>query len=68
MIPNLKKKYKIINQLFNKGYNIKIFTARYMGSNVTLIKPRKGYLSTKKQLKSWGLNYNKLIFGKPYLI
>ena len=32
---------------------------------ITLIKPKRGYLSTKKQLKSWGLNYNKLIFGKP---
>tara|TARA_X000000368_G_C22833584_1_gene624438 strand:+ start:366 stop:728 length:363 start_codon:yes stop_codon:yes gene_type:complete len=62
-----KRNIKVINQLFNKGYNIKIFTARYMGRNNDNANKakKKGYLSTKKQLKSWGLNYNKLIFGKP---
>ena len=26
---------------------------------------KEGYNFTKKQLKSWGLNYHTLIFGKP---
>ena len=26
---------------------------------------KQGFKSTKKQLKTWGLKYNKLIFGKP---
>ena len=26
---------------------------------------KQGYNFTKRQLKKWGVNYNKLIFGKP---
>ena len=37
----IKSKIKIINQLFDKGHIIKVFTSRYMGKhngNVNLIK------------------------------
>ena len=60
-------KIKIINQLFNKGHIIKIFTSRYMGKhngNVNFIR-KKYYKITEKQLKKWGLKFHELIFGKP---
>ena len=62
-----KKVIKFINKLYEKGYNIKIFTARYMGTyneNIPLIK-KKYYAKTHNQLKKWGLKFNKLYMGKP---
>ena len=65
-----KPKYKVINlinDLYKSGHYIKIFTARYMGrnnENIVLAK-KQGYKTTKKQINSWGINYHKLIFGKP---
>tara|TARA_B100001250_G_C19809032_1_gene794880 strand:+ start:749 stop:1099 length:351 start_codon:yes stop_codon:yes gene_type:complete len=63
----IKKNINKINELFEKGYFIKIFTARYMGrskENSKLAK-KKGYYTTLKQLKKWNVKFNKLIFGKP---
>lgn len=62
-----KRKINFINKLHEKNYYIKIFTARFMGRNKENIKKAKkqGYNFTKKQLKKWGLKYDKLIFGKP---
>jgi len=57
---------KFINSLYGK-YEILIFTARFMGrekGNLPKAKKR-GYKFTEKQLKNWGIKYNKLIFGKP---
>ena len=62
-----KNKIKIINSLYQKGYIIKNFTARFMGrakENQNLAK-KKGYYLTKRQLKKWNLKYHQLIFGKP---
>ncbi len=58
---------KLINKLYDQGFEIKIFTARYMGRNNENINKAKkqGFIKTKKQLKNWGLKYHKLIFGKP---
>ena len=64
-IPN-KKSINLINDLFENGHIIKIFTARYMSrykDNVKLVN-KAGYKSTNKQLKKWGLKYHKLIMGK----
>ena len=64
--PN-KKSIKMINNLFDHNYYIKIFTSRYMGrsnQNVSLAK-KKGLLLTKNQLKKWKVKYHKLIMGKP---
>ena len=63
----IKKNINLVNKLYNKGFYIKIFTARYMGrSNENVIKAKKkGLKITIKQLKEWKVNYNKLIFGKP---
>jgi hypothetical protein len=64
--PN-SKAIKLINDLYNEGHYIKIFTARYMGrSNDNIIKAsRLGLKLTKKQLKIWKIQYHKLIMGKP---
>ena len=63
----LKKNINVVNHLYNKGYYIKIFTARYMGRNKeNAIKAKQqAQTLTKKQLKKWQVNYNQLIFGKP---
>lgn len=63
----IKKNIKRINNLYNKGHIIKIFTARFMGrtkDNSTLAK-KKGFKFTLLQLKKWNLKYHKLIMGKP---
>ena len=63
----IKKNIIKINELYNKGYFIKIFTARFMGrSNENHKKAKKrGFLKTEQQLKKWKISYHKLIFGKP---
>ena len=63
----IKKVITIINKLYLSGHKVIIFTARYMGrskENVLLAKKR-GYNFTYKQLKKWGVKFDKLIFGKP---
>jgi len=63
----IKKNIQKINELYAKGYYIKIFTARYMGrskENISLAKKR-GFHFTRKQLNSWLLDYHELLFGKP---
>ena len=63
----IKKNIKLVNKLYDDGYKIKIFTARFMGrsnENQNLAKKR-GFEMTKKQLKKWDLKYHKLILGKP---
>lgn len=49
-----------INNLFEKGNNIKMFTAR--GSTTGI----DWYEFTFNQLESWGLKFHELILGKPY--
>ena len=61
-----KKAIKIVNLLFDKGYNIKIYTARYMGrSNDSLQNKRKIYSKISKQLLKLGIKYHKLFISKP---
>lgn len=62
-----KKNIKIVNQLYDKGFYIKIFTARYMSrSNENSKKAKiRGYDQARKQLELWNVKYNELIFGKP---
>lgn len=63
----IKKNIKLINQLFKKKIYIILFTSRFMGRNNdnVLKAKRMGYKFTEKQLKKWGLHYNKLLMGKP---
>ena len=51
---------KYINSLFESGDEIVMFTARGSTTDIDWTD------LTKKQLKKWGLKYNKLILGKPY--
>lgn len=63
----IQETIKLINSLYNKKIKIILFTSRFMGrtgENKTKAK-KIGYEFTKNQLKSWGLNYHKLIMGKP---
>ena len=64
--PN-KKVIKYINFLFEKGFYIKIFTARYMGRFNEDRKKVKayGFKKIERQLNGWNLKYNELIIGKP---
>ena len=63
----IKKNIEIINKSYNNGFNIILYTARFMGrckGNVAEVKRRIKPL-TLKQLKKWGVKYHKLYFGKP---
>ncbi len=65
-IPN-KEAILNINKLYEKGFYILIFTARFMGrSNGDINKANSlGYEFTRNQLLNWGVKFNKLILGKP---
>jgi capsule biosynthesis phosphatase len=61
------KNIKCINDLYNQGHIIKIFTARYMGrtnDNVNEAK-KKAKKITLNQLKKWKVKFHKIYFGKP---
>lgn len=63
----IKSVVKMINKLRKNGHVVKLFTSRHMNKcngNVEII--HKKYRNiTYKQLKSWGLNFDQLIMGKP---
>jgi len=63
----IKKAIKKINQLYNRGFEIKIYTARFMGRANENVKKAKmlGYKFTHNQLKAWNVKFDKLILGKP---
>lgn len=50
------KRIDRVNQLFEAGHTIWIFTARDKG---------KWKEFTEEQLKKWGVRYNRLIMDKP---
>ena len=57
--PYLNRIYKV-NTMYDTGNEIVFFTARGSGTGIDWKK------FTKKQLKSWGVKYHKLIMGKPF--
>ena len=63
----IKKNIKVINDIYNKGYIVKIFTARCMGRNFDNIEKAEKQIkkTTLKQLKEWKVDYHKIFFGKP---
>ena len=63
----IKKNIKVINEAYNNGFNIILYTARYMGRyNGNVSKVKKHIKSfTLNQLKKWGVKYHKIYFGKP---
>ena len=62
-----KKVIKTINNLYENGHYIKVFTARFMGWNRDNKgeAKRQGYKLTLKQLKKWNVKYHKIFFSKP---
>ena len=61
------KNIKFVNELYDNGYYILIFTARHMGK---FQENRSkaiayGFQNTRKQIISWGLKFHKLELGKP---
>ena len=63
----IKKNIKLINEIYDKGHNVILYTARYMGrcnGDIGEVKKRIKPL-TLKQLKKWGVKYHKIYFGKP---
>ncbi len=54
----LKERIEKVNELFNKGHTIKLFTAR--GSSTGIDWTDK----TKEQLNHWSVNYHQLIMNK----
>ena len=63
----IQKSIKKINELFDKGNTIILFTARFMGKNNESIEKAyiDGFELTKKQLEEWGVKYHVLKMGKP---
>ena len=61
------KNINFINKLFEQKYEIILHTARFMGRNkdVASKAEKQGKTLTIQQLKSWGVNYHKIFFGKP---
>ncbi len=56
-----------INELYERGAKILVYTARYMGKEKGDIDKvyKYGFSSTFRQLKSWGLKFHELKMGKP---
>jgi capsule biosynthesis phosphatase len=63
----IKKNIKLINEIHDQGFEIVLYTARYMGrynGNLSKVKKKIKPL-TLRQLKKWGVKYHKIYFGKP---
>ena len=54
-----KKLIEHFNELYDKGYHLTYYTARGGNSGIDWT------YETSKQLKKWGVKYNKLIMHKP---
>ena len=55
----LKDRIKILNNLYDSGHTINLFTARWSTTN------KDWRILTEKQLKNWGVKYHDLRMGKP---
>jgi phosphoglycolate phosphatase-like HAD superfamily hydrolase len=62
-----EKRIKKINELYDKGNEITLYTARGMGrhKNNPLLAVQDFYEFTSKQLEEWGVRYHNLFLGKP---
>ena len=59
---NQIRKLLKINELYSSGNYIVIFTSRYMGRSKErpAIAKKRGFKFTQKQLKTWGVKFDKL--------
>jgi hypothetical protein len=55
-----EERIRRVNELFDQGHVIKLFTARGSKSGVDWS------VATKTQILSWGLRHHELILGKPH--
>lgn len=55
----ISSRISYVNQLYEAGHTIKVFTARGSMTGVDY------YSLTHSQLESWGLKFHELILGKP---
>jgi capsule biosynthesis phosphatase len=57
---------RVVNNLYKKGYYIKLYTSRGMSRYEGDLNKINKYLRpfTRKQLKKWNILYHELIFGK----
>lgn len=56
----------MVNKLYDEGFRIIFFTARYMGRFGDAAKAvAYGYETTLNQLRAWGFKFHALHFGKP---
>ena len=64
--PNTKM-ILMLNNLYEEGNRIIIYTSRFMGrNNEDVINTYKeGYNYTYKQLQDWGVKFHDLFLGKP---
>ena len=58
---------RLINNLYKRGFVIKLFTARFMGrcKDNHRLASSKAKKITLKQLKEWNVKYHNIFFGKP---
>lgn len=58
---------QLVNNLYDAGHRIVIFTSRFMGrtKSAASLAYAIGYDITKSQLVGWGLKYHELLMGKP---
>ncbi len=58
---------ELVNALYDRGFEILIYTARFMGRNHqdAAAAYRQGYELTQRQLQRWGVKYHYLFLGKP---
>jgi len=54
------ERIRVVNQLFESGHEIHFFTARGAATGIDWRE------LTERQLKDWGVKYQKLIMGKPH--
>lgn len=57
----------LLNSLYDEGHEISIYTSRFMGrlNENTYDVNEYGFEQISLQLKKWGINYSRLILGKP---
>jgi hydroxymethylpyrimidine pyrophosphatase-like HAD family hydrolase len=63
----IENRIELVNQLFDSGHEIIIYTARGMGScnNNPLKAYEKYYSLTERQLEEWNVKHHHLVLGKP---
>ena len=63
LVENIKR----VNDLYNDGHTIIIYTARGMGrsSNNSQFANENFYNLTANQLEKWNIKYHELFLGKP---